>query len=84
MGADRPPAPLGGAAGIMPDERLTDWLRAECRRLGVEASRIDITTVDGVVYLRGRETDAVLVDTLVSLARSAPNSRDVVDEVRRE
>lgn len=68
----------------MPDEQLTDWLRAEYRRLGVNASRVDITTVDGVVYLRGRETDSVQVDTLVSLARSAPGSRDVVDEIKRE
>ncbi|HEY3117358.1 MAG TPA: BON domain-containing protein [Chloroflexota bacterium] len=74
----------GGSNGVMADEQLTDWLRAECRRLGVDASRVDITTVDGVVYLRGRETDSPLVDTLVSLARSAPGSRDVIDEVKRE
>lgn len=72
------------SSGIMPDEQLTDWLRAECRRLDVDVSRVDFTTVDGIVYLRGRETDPGLVDTLVSLARSAPGARDVVDEVKRE
>ena len=62
----------------MADERLTDWLRAECQRLGVDTSRINITTVDGVVYLRGRETDSALVDALVGAARSAPGAPDVV------
>ena len=70
--------------GVMPDERLTDWLRAESQRLGISAAQIDITTVDGVVYLRGRETDSALMDTLVSVARSAPGARDVIDEVKRE
>src|SRR5881396_1894006 len=70
-------APRRRSNGVMADEQLTDWLRAECRRLNVDASRVDVTTVDGVVYLRGHETDSALVDTLVSLARSAPGARDV-------
>jgi len=74
----------GASKGVMADEQITDWLRTECRRLNVDTSRVDITTIDGVVYLRGRETDPALVDTLVSLARSAPGARDVIDEVKRE
>lgn len=82
--ADQAPVGARQRPGLMPDEQLTDWLRAEYRRLGVQAPFVDITTVDGVVFLRGRESDSVRVDTMVSVARSAPGFREVVDEVKRD
>ena len=42
------------ATGMLPDERLTSRIRDEIESRGIWTSRVDITTVDGVVYLRDR------------------------------
>jgi hypothetical protein len=72
------------SSGLLPDERLTSRVRHEIEARGIWSSRLDITTVDGVVYLRGRETDPARVDTIVGIVDSVPGVLHVVDEVRRE
>ncbi|MEA2642520.1 MAG: hypothetical protein QOF51_3914 [Chloroflexota bacterium] len=77
----------GGAAvatGVMPDERTTQRIRSELERLGIWSPRIDVTTVDGTVYLRGRETDQARADAIVATLRDLPGVTAVVDELHRE
>ncbi|MBM2810432.1 MAG: hypothetical protein HW416_1191 [Chloroflexi bacterium] len=71
-------------AGLMPDERISLRIRSEMDRRGIWNPHLDVTTVDGTVYLRGRESDSARVDTIVSLVRQAPGVSEVVDEIRRE
>lgn len=72
-----------GGPSLLPDEEVTTRVREEWERLGLVARIVDVTTVDGVVYLRGRENDPVRADTLVAVARFLPGVRDVADEIRR-
>jgi hypothetical protein len=74
---------LGAGRGLLPDERITERLRADLERQGT-GSRIDVTTVDGVVYLRGREPDPIKADEAVAAAYAIAGVRDVIDEIRRE
>jgi hypothetical protein len=73
---------IGSGRGLMPDERITERLRAELERQS--GSRLDVTTVDGVVYLRGKEPDPIKADEAVAAAYSISGVRDVIDEIRRE
>jgi hypothetical protein len=75
---------LPGTSGMLPDERLTSRIQQEVEARGLSAARLDITTVDGVVYLRGKEPDAARVETIVGIANNVPGVINVVDEVRRE
>jgi osmotically-inducible protein OsmY len=68
----------------MPDEKITDQVRTELERQGKASPRVDVTTVDGVVYLRGREPDAVRADGIVAVAHDIPGVTDVIDEIKRE
>ena len=71
-------------SGLLPDERLSLQIRSELERRGIWTPRLDVTTVDGAVFLRGRESDHVRAETIVSIAREVPGIIDVVDEIRRE
>lgn len=78
------PQQEGGPRGpMLADERIATWIRSEWNRLGLAAPTVDATAVDGIVYLRGRESDPVRLDTMIAVARSAPGAQDVVDEVKR-
>lgn len=70
--------------GLPPDERVSAQIRSELERRGIWTPRIDVTTVDGMVFLRGRESDSVRAETIVGIAREVPGAIDVVDEIRRE
>jgi osmotically-inducible protein OsmY len=70
--------------GLPPDERLSAQIRQELERGGIWTPRLDITTVDGTVFLRGHESDAVRAETIASIVREVPGVVDVMDEVRRE
>jgi osmotically-inducible protein OsmY len=70
--------------GLLPDERLSVHIRSELERRGIWTPRLDVSTVDGAVFLRGRENDHVRAETIVSIAREVPGVIDVVDEIRRE
>ncbi len=77
-------ARVGGGSGLMPDEKITEQLHSELARQGRVSPRVDITTIDGVVYLRGRESDPVKADGIVAVAHDVPGVVDVIDEVKRE
>lgn len=70
------------ASGLLPDERLTLHIRSELEDHGIWSSRLDVTTVDGTVYLRGRETDPARLETVISMVRAVPGVTEVVDETR--
>lgn len=72
------------ASGLLPDERLTLHVRSELEGRGIWTSRLDVTTVDGTVYLRGRETDPARVETIVAMVHEVPGVTEVVDEIHRE
>ena len=71
-------------SGLLPDERLSFQIRSELERRGIWTPRLDVTTVDGAVFLRGSESEHVRAETIVSIAREVPGIIDVVDEIRRE
>jgi len=73
-----------GSSGILPDEQVTMRVQAELERLGISSPHVDVNTVDGTVYLRGREADSARADTLTAIVRDVPGVSNVVDEVRRE
>ncbi len=72
------------STGMMPDERVTARIHDELEARGIRSSRLDVTTVDGVVYLRGREPDGARIDTIVGIAEQVPGVTSVVDEIKRE
>ena len=70
--------------GLAPDERVSAQVKTELERRGIWTPRLDVTTVDGMVFLRGRESDHVRAETIITIARDIPGAIDVVDEIRRE
>jgi len=70
--------------GLLPDERVSLRVRDELERRGLWRPGLDVTTVDGTVYLRGKETDLARVEALVGAVRSVSGVQDVADELRRE
>lgn len=77
-------SPARDFSGLPPDERVSLRIRGELERRGIWTPRLDVTTVDGTAYLRGREADPGRVETIVSVARTVPGVLGVVDEIRRE
>lgn len=71
------------ASGLLPDERVTLRIRSELERHGIWTARLDVSTVDGVVYLRGRETEPARIETIVASIREVPGVVEVVDEIQR-
>jgi osmotically-inducible protein OsmY len=70
--------------GVMPDERLTLRIRDELEGLALWSPRVDVTTIDGTVYVRGREPDAARADAILHTIRGLDGVVEVVDELRRE
>jgi osmotically-inducible protein OsmY len=70
--------------GLPPDERVSAQVRAELELRGIWTPRLDVTTVDGTVFLRGRESDSIRAETILSIVRDVSGVEDVVDEIRRE
>lgn len=73
-----------GGEGMLPDERLTLHIRDELEGLSLWTPRLDVTTVDGTVYLRGREANLERAEAVVHTIRGVEGVQDVVDEIRRE
>jgi osmotically-inducible protein OsmY len=69
---------------LPPDERMSAQIRSELERRGIWTPRLDVTTVDGTVFLRGRESDSIRAETIVRIVREVAGVTDVVDEIRRE
>jgi osmotically-inducible protein OsmY len=73
-----------GSEGLLPDERLTLQIRDELEGLSLWTPRLDVTTVDGTVYLRGRDSNPERAEAVVHTIRGLEGVQDVVDEIRRE
>lgn len=67
---------------VDPDERLTLRVRSELERRGLWNPTLDVTTVDGVVYLRGRAT-AAQADAVRAAIERVAGVRAVQDELKR-
>lgn len=72
-----------GETGLPPDERVSAQIRSELERRGIWTPRLDVTTVDGTVFLRGRESDSIRVETILSIVREVVGAENVMDEIRR-
>ncbi|HZT09131.1 MAG TPA: BON domain-containing protein [Chloroflexota bacterium] len=70
--------------GLLPDEQITLRVKRELEQRGQVAPRVDVTTVDRVVYLRGKEPDPIRADAIVAIAHDVSGVADVIDEIRRE
>ncbi len=90
VGAVFPQASVGPAFarvrhgdGLLLDERLTRRALARLAERGVVNPRLDVTTVDSVMYLRGAPRDAHEAEALVDVAETTPGVDRVVDELKR-
>ena len=72
------------ARGLLPDERLTLRVRSDLERRAIWGPWLNLTTIDGAVYVRGRETDPTRAETVLRAVREVPGVVEVVDELRRE
>ena len=77
-------AGVGAGTGIQADERVTLRVRDELQDFALWSPRVDVTTVDGVVYLRGREFDTARADAIVRVVQGIDGVHEVIDEMRRE
>jgi hypothetical protein len=81
-------APSGGASGarrydgLLEDDRLTRVARARIQERDVDDLRVDVTTVDGVMYLRGRPHTARDAAAIVDVAETTPGVAKVVNEMK--
>ncbi len=76
-------APRASAAvpGLAFDEQLTRTIREQLLACDL-AAWVDVTTVDGVVYLRGRPRDADAAARIAAIAQQTPGVRSVVNELK--
>lgn len=68
--------------GMLLDERLTRRAWERLAERGITDSRVDITTVDGVMYLRGRSRDAAEAMAVADVAETTPGVEQVVNELK--
>jgi hypothetical protein len=69
-------------SGLLPDERLTRAVRERLAARGLDNPRVDVTTVEGVVYLRGRVGSADERAAIVGVVQATPGVERVVDELK--
>ena len=69
--------------GMLPDEQLTYKVRDQLEGLSLWGPNVDITTIDGAVYVRGRETNPQRADAIVHTVEGLDGVTRVVDELRR-
>jgi BON domain len=75
----------GGARrydGLLEDDRLTRVARARILERDVDDLRVDVTTVDGVMYLRGRPRTARDAAAIMDVAETTPGVTTVVNELK--
>ena len=72
------------AGGLLPDERVSIRVQSELERRGIWTRATNVTTIDGTVYIRGREPDAVRADMILHAVREVPGVVEVVDELKRD
>ena len=72
-----------GISGVVKDEWITTRLRTEMTfHRGVQSINYSIDTVQGVVYLMGVAQSRQELDTVMELARTIPNVKQVVSYVK--
>jgi osmotically-inducible protein OsmY len=71
-----------GVYGLLPDEILSDRVREHLSDFGLWGGHVDVTTVDGIVYLRGREESEARVDAIERTVRQLGGVVDVVAEMK--
>lgn len=72
----------GRVDGMLLDERLSRAVHERLEARGLTNPRVDVTTVDGVVYLRGRTTDDEEKLAVVEVTQGTPGITRVVDELK--
>jgi osmotically-inducible protein OsmY len=75
----------GGARrydGLLEDDRLTRVVHARILERNVDDLRVDVTTVDGVMYLRGRPRTARDAAAILDVAETTPGVLQVVNELK--
>jgi hypothetical protein len=84
--ADTEPGGRSGGArhydGLLEDDRLTRVARARILERDIDVLRVDVTTVDGVMYLRGRPRTARDAAAIVEVAETTPGVTKVVNELK--
>ncbi|HZR99475.1 MAG TPA: BON domain-containing protein [Chloroflexota bacterium] len=68
--------------GLLEDDRLTRVARARIQERDIDDLRVDVTTVDGVMYLRGRPRTARDAAAIVDVAETTPGVTKVVNELK--
>jgi osmotically-inducible protein OsmY len=68
--------------GLLEDDRLTRVARARILERGVDDLRVDVTTVDGVMYLRGRPRTTGDAAAIVDVAETTLGVTRVVNELK--
>jgi BON domain len=68
--------------GLLADDRLTRAARGRIQERGIDDLRVDVTTVDGVMYLRGRPRTARDAAAIVDVAETTPGVERVVNELK--
>lgn len=68
--------------GLLEDERLTREARERIAERGIDALRVDVTTVDGVMYLRGRPHTAHDAAEILRVAETTEGIEQVVNELK--
>ena len=75
----------GGARrydGLLEDDRLTRVARARILDRDINDLRVDVTTVDGIMYLRGRPRTTQDANAIVDVAETTPGVTRVVNELK--
>jgi hypothetical protein len=73
----------GEPGGALPaDERLTRLARERLTAQELASLRVDVTTVDGAVYLRGRTRTPAEVEAIASIVQAIPGVQRVVNELK--
>jgi hypothetical protein len=68
--------------GMLLDERVTRAVRDALREHGLVNPRVDVTTVDGMTYLRGRPRDAAEAAAIAATVQATPGVQGVANELK--
>jgi len=74
--------PGASSTGLMPDEQLSRRVQEQLEAHGLWTEHLDVNTVDGVVYVRGRDESQARVDAITRMAHSVPGVAEVVNEMK--
>lgn len=73
----------GARPALDPDEQVTWGVRAALEDRGLWEPTLDVTTVDRVVYLRGRAPQPERLEALLAVVRQVPGVAEVKDETKK-